>query len=149
MCSSGSIGKWQHHAVPFDRAGKRLFDQPLPNDEARLRAVPGHLAAHGILRVVDRPATIGALPVAVAQAKRAPVGYLPGLAMRRICLSRAGESLSSCVRKESVRGLEVGLGAIGIDKRELFEGLHPVRDKLHFDEAAFGLAFRTAAESVL
>lgn len=79
------VGKGEHHAVALDRTGKRLFDKALPNDEARLRAVLDQLAGHGlILVVVDQPATIGALPVAVAQACGALVGYLPGLAMRRI-----------------------------------------------------------------
>ncbi|MFF5992085.1 IS110 family transposase [Prauserella flavalba] len=42
-------------------------------------------AAHGpLLVVVDQPATIGALPVAVARACGHQVAYLPGLAMRRI-----------------------------------------------------------------
>jgi hypothetical protein len=42
--------------------------------------------------VVDQPATIGALPVAVAQAAGVTVGYPPGLAMRRIADPHAGES---------------------------------------------------------
>jgi hypothetical protein len=43
------------------------------------------LARHGtLLVVVDQPATIGALPVAVARAAGHQVAYLPGLAMRRI-----------------------------------------------------------------
>jgi transposase len=51
------------------------------------------LATHGtILLVVDQPATIGALPVAVAQACGALVGYLPGLAMRRIADLHPGEA---------------------------------------------------------
>jgi transposase len=37
-----------------------------------------------VLVVVDQPATIGALPVAVARATGCQVAYLPGLAMRRI-----------------------------------------------------------------
>lgn len=78
------VGKGEHHAVALDRVGKRLFDRPLPNDERRLRAVLDQLASHGVvLLVVDQPATIGALPVAVAQAAGALVGYLPGLAMKR------------------------------------------------------------------
>jgi hypothetical protein len=36
------------------------------------------------LVIVDQPATIGALPVAVARAAGHQVAYLPGLAMRRI-----------------------------------------------------------------
>lgn len=46
---------------------------------------------HGqILLVVDQPATIGALPVAVARSEGTLVGYLPGLAMRRIADLHAG-----------------------------------------------------------
>ena len=87
------VGKGEHHAVALDRAGKRLFDKPLPNDERRLRAVLDQLATHGtVLLVVDQPATIGALPVAVAQASGALVGYLPGLAMRRIADLHPGEA---------------------------------------------------------
>jgi transposase len=79
------VGKGEHHAVGLDPAGKRLHDAPLPNSEPKLRALFGKLAAHGpVLVVVDQPATIGALPVAVARACGHDVGYLPGLAMRRI-----------------------------------------------------------------
>ncbi|WP_146705050.1 IS110 family transposase, partial [Shigella flexneri] len=42
--------------------------------------------------VVDQPATIGALPVAVARSEGVLVGYLPGLAMRRIAALHAGEA---------------------------------------------------------
>jgi transposase len=43
------------------------------------------LARHGaVLVVVDQPASIGALPVAVARACGHQVAYLPGLAMRRL-----------------------------------------------------------------
>ena len=38
------VGKDEHHAVALDRAGKRLFDKALPNDETRLRAVLDQLA---------------------------------------------------------------------------------------------------------
>jgi transposase len=87
------VGKGEHHAVAVDRAGKKLFDKALPNDEARLREVLASLNRHGsILLVVDQPATIGALPVAVAQAAGATVGYLPGLAMRRIADLHPGEA---------------------------------------------------------
>lgn len=87
------VGKGEHHAVAIDRAGKRLFDRALPNDEARLRDLIGGLKKHGrVLFVVDQPATIGALPVAVAHAEGVLVGYLPGLAMRRIADLHPGEA---------------------------------------------------------
>lgn len=79
------VGKEAHHACALDRAGKRLHDAPLPQDEAKLRALFDKLARRGrVLVVVDQPATIGALPVTVARACGVEVSYLPGLAMRRI-----------------------------------------------------------------
>ncbi len=87
------VGKGEHHAVALDRAGRKLYDKALPNDEAKMQAVIEKLAKHGaILFIVDQPATIGALPVAVAQAAGVPVGYLPGLAMRRIADLHPGEA---------------------------------------------------------
>ena len=79
------VGKDNHHAFGLDPDGKRLHDGPLPNSEPKLKALFDKLAAHGpLLVVVDQPATIGALPVAVARAAGHQVAYLPGLAMRRI-----------------------------------------------------------------
>lgn len=87
------VGKGEHHAVALNRAGKSLYDKPLPNDEAKMRDVLQHLKHHGnVLVVVDQPATIGALPIAVAQAEGVLVGYLPGLAMRRIADLHPGEA---------------------------------------------------------
>ena len=79
------VGKSEHWAAALDAGGERLFDKALPNDETRLRGLYEKLGAHGrLLVVVDQPATIGALAVAVAQAMGITVGYLPGLSMRRI-----------------------------------------------------------------
>ncbi|CSF32005.1 transposase [Shigella sonnei] len=87
------VGKDTHHAVAINRSGKRLFDKALPNDENKLRSLISDLKQHGqILLVVDQPATIGALPVAVARSEGVLVGYLPGLAMRRIADLHAGEA---------------------------------------------------------
>jgi transposase len=87
------VGKSGHHAVALSRDGKTLFDKGLPQDEARLRELIGGLKDHGqLLLVVDQPATIGALPVAVAQAEGILVGYLPGLSMRRIADLHQGEA---------------------------------------------------------
>src|SRR4029079_7398994 len=70
-----------------------LHDGPLPNDERRLRALFDKLCRHGrLLVVVDRPATIGALPVTVARACGVQVAYLPGLAMRRIADLHPGKA---------------------------------------------------------
>lgn len=87
------VGKGEHHAVALDQTGKVLYDKPLPNDEAKLRDVLQHLKQHGnVLIIVDQLATVGGLPIAVAQAEGVLVGYLPGFAMRRIADLHAGEA---------------------------------------------------------
>ncbi|WP_035771415.1 IS110 family transposase [Arthrobacter sp. Br18] len=87
------VGKGEHHAVALNKAGKVVFDNALPNNESKMRAVLQKLKHHStVLVVVDQPATIGALPIAVAQAEGVLVGYLPGLAMRRIADLHAGEA---------------------------------------------------------
>ncbi len=79
------VGKGEHHACGLDPAGERVHDQPLPQSEARIRAIFQALAEHGpVLVVVDQPASIGALAVTVARNLGIDVAYLPGLAMRRI-----------------------------------------------------------------
>ncbi|MDR7161996.1 transposase [Arthrobacter sp. BE255] len=87
------VGKDGHHAVALDKSGNRLLDRALPNDEDELRQILQDLGSHGrLLFVVDQPATVGALAVAVARADGAVVGYLPGLAMRRIADLHPGEA---------------------------------------------------------
>ena len=82
--SAPGVGKTDHWATALSRDGRKVLDRALPNDEARLRSLYGKLADHGhLLVVVDQPATIGALAVAVAQDMGITVGYLPGLSMRR------------------------------------------------------------------
>jgi transposase len=79
------VGKSDHHAVALDPSGKRLHDAALPNTEAGLRKLFDKLGRHGrILAVVDQPASIGVLPVAVARACGHQIAYLPGLVMRRL-----------------------------------------------------------------
>lgn len=87
------VGKEHHHAVALDREGKRLVDRGLPNDETKLRQLLTELQRHGpVLVVVDQPASIGALSVAVAQAMGITVAYLPGLTMRRLAAAFPGEA---------------------------------------------------------
>mgnify|MGYP000866961975 CR=1 FL=1 len=75
----------EHWATALSRDGQKVLDKALPNDEEGLREVYQRLQANGqVLVVVDQPATIGALAVAVAQDMGITVGYLPGLSMRRI-----------------------------------------------------------------
>ncbi|WP_331752571.1 IS110 family transposase [Streptomyces chartreusis] len=88
------VGKGEHHATAVTPAGKKAFDKRLPNSEPNLREVFGKLQAkHGtVLVVVDQPASLGALPLAVARYMRCPVTYLPGLTMRRIADLYPGEA---------------------------------------------------------
>ena len=79
------VGKHAHHACALDPAGQRLLDREVENTETTLREVYAAMAAEGqVLVVVDQLHSIGALPVAVAQAMGIDVAYLPGLSMRRL-----------------------------------------------------------------
>ncbi|PQZ97223.1 IS110 family transposase [Arthrobacter sp. MYb229] len=79
------LGKTDHWACAVSTVGTKIWNKTLPNDEAKLTAVYENLSAKGtVLVVVDQPATIGALAVAIAQNLGIPVAYLPGLSMRRI-----------------------------------------------------------------
>lgn len=87
------VGKATHHAVALDPDGVPVLDRTVANDEGQLRALLGPLRDRGpVLLIVDQPSTIGALPVAVAQAMDVTVGYLPGLTMRRIAETYPGEA---------------------------------------------------------
>ncbi|MEW2574598.1 IS110 family transposase [Streptomyces sp. NPDC047070] len=88
------VGKGEHHATAVTSAGKKAFDRRLPNSEPKLREVFTKLKAkHGrVLVIVDQPASIGALPLAVARALNCVVAYLPGLTMRRIADLYPGEA---------------------------------------------------------
>lgn len=79
------VGKEEHHATGLDPSGQRVHDKTLPQAEGKIRDLLQELTAHGrVLVVVDQPASIGALAVAVARDLGIDVAYLPGLAMRRI-----------------------------------------------------------------
>ena len=75
------VGKTDHWASAINQPGEQVFSRALPNDEAKLRQLYQHLSQGGqVLVVVDQPATIGALAVAVAMDMGVTVAYLPGLA---------------------------------------------------------------------
>lgn len=95
------VGKTGHHACALDPDGNRLFDKPLPQDEAQQRELFTHLQEHrDVLMVVDQP-IIGALPIAVARDVGCAVTNLPGLAMRKAAdlaheTTRALNRIRSC-----------------------------------------------------
>lgn len=79
------VGKTDHWACALTADRETVWNKTLPNDEAKLVDVYKNLQKRGsVLVVVDQPATIGALAVAVAQHMGIPVAYLPGLTMRRV-----------------------------------------------------------------
>ena len=88
------VGKGEHHAHGLTPEGKKVYDKRLPNTEPKLRAVFEKLAAKfgTVLVIVDQPANIGALPLAVARGCGCQVAYLPGLAMRRAAEGYEGEA---------------------------------------------------------
>jgi transposase len=120
------VGKAFHHAVALTAAGQVVLDEPLPQDEAKLRAMIDRLTVHGrVLFVVDQPATIGALPLAVARSAGIQVGYLPGLAMRRIADLHPGEAKTdardAAVIAQAARSLPHALRALRPDDEQSAE----------------------------
>jgi transposase len=120
------VGKSEHHACALDPTGRRLYDRPLPNDETALRSVLARLAAHGrVLVVVDQPASIGALTIAVARSLGVDVGYLPGLAMRRIADLYPGEGKTDArdafIIADAARTMPHTLRRVGTDDETLAE----------------------------
>ena len=120
------VGKTNHHAVALKRAGKKLLDKALPQDETKLRDIIRSLAMHGrLLFVVDQPATIGALPVAVAQAEGILVGYLPGLSMRRVADLHPGEAktdaLDAFIIANAARALPQTLRSVQVADEQVAE----------------------------
>lgn len=120
------VGKSAHHAVALGRDGSVLLDRPLPNDEGELREIIRGLRQVGtVLLVVDQPATIGALPVAVAQAEEILVGYLPGLAMRQIADLHAGHAKTdprdAFIIAQAARTLPHALRSITIEAESVAE----------------------------
>lgn len=120
------VGKSDHHACALDPAGKRLYDKALPNDEGALLAVLGRLTEHGrVLVVVDQPAAIGALTIAAARSLGIDVGYLPGLAMRRIADLYPGEGKTderdAFIIADAARTMPHTLRRVGTDDETLAE----------------------------
>jgi len=121
------VGKSNHHLCALNVDGQRLVDELVVNDEAALRVVLDRLLARGgpVLLVVDQPASIGALPVAVARQMGLQVAYLPGLAMRRLADLHPGEGKTDArdayVIADAARSLPHTLRLVGTDNETLAE----------------------------
>ncbi|ATL25604.1 Mobile element protein [Streptomyces formicae] len=115
------VGKGEHHATAITPAGKKAFDRRLPNSEPKLREVFTKLKSkHGtVLVIVDQPASIGTLPLAVARALNCEVAYLPGLTMRRIADLHPGEAKTDArdafIIADAARSMPHTLRAIDAD----------------------------------
>lgn len=120
------VGKDKHYAVALGRSGATLLERELPQDETRLRTLIAGLATNGpVLAVVDQPASIGALVVAVARAEGAEVAYLPGLAMRRLADVHRGEAKTDArdarVIAEAARSTPYALRSLQASDEQLAE----------------------------
>lgn len=120
------VGKSAHHACALDPTGQRLHDKALPNDETALTEVLQRLATNGrVLVIVDQPASIGALAVAVARSLGIEVAYLPGLAMRRIADLHPGQGKTDArdayVIADAARTMPHTLRRVGTDDEILAE----------------------------
>ena len=118
------VGKGEHHACALNPAGIKLYDRALPNDEAALLEVLTRLSGHGsVLVIVDQPASIGALAIAVARSLRIDVAYLPGLAMRRIADLHPGEGKTDArdayVIADAARTMPHTLRRVGTEEETL------------------------------
>jgi transposase len=118
------VGKGVHHACALDPGGTMLYDRPLPNDEAALRDVLSELSGHGrVLVIVDQPASIGALAIAVARSHGIDVANLPDLAMRRIADLHPGEAKTDArdayVITDAARTMPHTLRRVGADEDAL------------------------------
>lgn len=87
------LGKSHHYACALTNQGHQVLAKALPNGQDQLVKVYRQLQDRGrVLVVVDQPATIGALAVAVAQDLGLEMAYLPGLKMPRLADLHPGKA---------------------------------------------------------
>ncbi|MEU7965624.1 IS110 family transposase [Streptomyces sp. NPDC049097] len=141
-----NVGKGEHHATALTPAGKKALNKRLPNSEPKLREVFAKLIAkHGtVLVVVDQPASIGALPLAVARDAGCKVAYLPGLTMRRIADLYPGEAKTDArdafIIADAARAMPHTLSAIELEDETIAE----LEMIVGFDDDLAGEATRIA-----
>lgn len=122
------VGKSEHHATALTSNADKVYDKTLPNSEPKLQHLLTKLVTkYGpALLVVDQPATIGALPVAVAQSlDDVEVAYLPGLTMRRVADLHAGSAKTDArdayIIAETARTMPATLRAIAASDEQIAE----------------------------
>jgi hypothetical protein len=95
------VGKGEHHATA-------VSDCPTPNPSSAT-------CSRNCRPNPDQPASIGALPLAVARDMGCQVAYLPGLTMRRIADLYPGEAKTDAkdafIIADAARAMPQGLGA--------------------------------------
>ncbi len=96
----------------------------MPQDQARIQQLLTRLSEHGpVLVVVDQPASIGALAVALARQAGIEVSYLPGLAMRRIADLHPGnaktDARDSYIIAEAARSMPHALRRVDVGEEAL------------------------------
>lgn len=140
------VGKGEHHATAVTPAGKKAFDKRLPNTEPKLRELFAKLQAkHGtVLVVLDQPASIRALPLAVARNMGCPVAYLPGLTMRRIADLYPGEAKTDArdafIIADAARAMPHTLRSVDLEDETIAE----LEMIVGFDDDLTGEATRVA-----
>lgn len=88
-----NVGKGEHHAIAVTPPERRRSTSACPTPSPGSASCSKLQAKRGmVLVVVDQPASIGTLPLAVARGRGCPVAYLPGLTMRRIADLYPGEA---------------------------------------------------------
>jgi transposase len=85
------VGKKGHRACAIDRAGRVLFNVPVPNSERGLDDILSR-AGGGCLVVVDQKRNIGLLAIRRARLMGLEVAYLPGAAMSRAAALFPGDA---------------------------------------------------------
>ena len=126
------VGKSDHHACALDPSERKIHDKVLPNEQDAVARVLSGLQERGRVPViVDQPASIGALVIAVARLLGIDVAYLPGLAMRRIADLHPGESKTDArdayVIADAARTMPHTLRRVGTDD-ETLAGLSVLAD---------------------
>ncbi|MFI7237592.1 IS110 family transposase [Streptomyces cyaneofuscatus] len=140
------VGKGEHRATAVTPAGKKAFDKRLPNTEPKLRELFAKFQAkHGtVLAVVDQPASIGALPLAVARDMGCPVAHLPGLTMRRIAGLCPGEAKTDArdafIIADAARAMPHTLRSVDLEDETIAE----LEMIVGFDDDLTGEATRVA-----